>query len=86
VPRISAFHGIVIAMYFEEHDPPHFHARYAEFDASIGLDGLEVLQGSLPSNKLASVRRWAHLHRDELHENWERARRDRPLIKIDPLP
>jgi hypothetical protein len=86
MPRVSAFYGIVVVMYFKEHDPPHFHARYAEFDVSIGIDGLEVLRGSFPHNKLALVRRWAHLHRDELHANWNRARRDQPLIAIDPLP
>jgi hypothetical protein len=86
VPRISSFHGIVVAMYYEEHGRPHFHARYAEHDASIGIDELDVLQGSLPFRKLALVREWADLHRNELRANWERARREQPLISIEPLP
>jgi uncharacterized protein DUF4160 len=86
VPRISSFHGIVIAMYYEEHGRPHFHARYAEHDVSIAVDTLEVLQGSIPPRKLALVREWAALHRDELQANWNRARSEQPLIAIEPLP
>jgi Domain of unknown function (DUF4160) len=85
MPRISCFHGIVVAMYYEEHGLPHFHARYAEHDASIGIGDLEVLQGSLPHKKLALVRRWATLHRHELRANWNRARDEQPLIAIEPL-
>jgi len=73
-------------MYYEEHGLPHFHARYAGYDASIQIDGLAVLQGSLPRTKLALVRRWTRLHEDELRVNWERARREEELIEIDPLP
>ena len=85
MPRISSFHGIVIAMYYEEHGVAHFHARYAEHDASISISDLEVLGGSLPARVLGLVRRWASLHRDELAANWERARSDCPLEKISPL-
>jgi len=56
VPRISSFHGIIIAMYYKEHGQPHFHARYAEHDASIAIEDLEILQGSLPPKCLAFVR------------------------------
>jgi len=86
MPRISAFHGIVIAMYYEEHGRPHFHARYAEHDASIAIDDLEVLQGYLPKRRVALVKEWARVHREELEINWERARCDQPLLMITPLP
>ena len=87
VPRISSFYGIVIAMYHqEEHRRPHFHAAYAGADASIAIDTLEVLAGSLPRRALSFAREWARLHRDELIANWELARRDLPLNPIDPLP
>jgi hypothetical protein len=49
MPRISSFYGIVIAMYYKEHGPPHFHVRYAEHDASIAIETSEVLGGSLPA-------------------------------------
>jgi hypothetical protein len=86
MPRISAFHGIVITMYYREHGVPHFHARYAEHDASVAIDTLEVLEGFLPGPTLGLVREWAGMHRDELTANWERARGKGPLKEIDPLP
>jgi hypothetical protein len=87
VPRISFFYGIAIWMYWNEgvHARAHFHARYAGQVASVDLDG-ELLAGSLPNRALALVAESARLHRDELHANWERARREEPLQPIDPLP
>jgi hypothetical protein len=87
VPRISAFYGITIWMYWNEgiHARPHFHARYAGQAASVALDG-ELLAGSLPRRALALVAEWAALHREELLANWERARREEQLEPIEPLP
>jgi hypothetical protein len=87
VPRISAFYGIVIAMYWREahHLIPHFHADYGGHEASIALDGT-VLGGSLPPRALRLVRDWASKHEAELLANWERARARQPLEPIDPLP
>jgi hypothetical protein len=86
VPRISAFYGIVIAMYFDEHPPPHFHARYGEYDAQIAIATGDILHGSLPRRALALVREWVELHRDELAADWDRAAAEQPLATIDPLP
>lgn len=86
MPRISAFYGIVIRMYWPDHPPPHFHARYGEYEALIAIESLEVLHGELPTRARRLVEEWALLHRDELRENWSRARQHRPLLPIDPLP
>jgi hypothetical protein len=86
MPRISSFYGIVISMYWREHRAPHFHVKVAEFRATVAIDSLEVLGGSLPPRAVRLIREWAELHRDELHENWQRARARRPLVEIDPLP
>ncbi len=86
VPRISAFYGIVIAMYFDDHPPPHFHARYGEHQAQIVIATGDVLHGELPRRALKLVEEWAALHRDELLDDWERAQRDEPLVTIAPLP
>jgi Domain of unknown function (DUF4160) len=86
MPRLSSFYGMVIAMYYKEHGVPHFHVRYAEHDAVISIDSLEVLAGSLPGRALSLVREWAALHLDELRANWERVRDEAPLKAIDPLP
>ncbi|MCW2979323.1 MAG: hypothetical protein JWO14_1050 [Solirubrobacterales bacterium] len=82
---ISRFHGIVIEMYFNDHVPPHFHARAAGRMARVRIDNLEVLTNELPQKQLALVRTWAALHQVELEENWRRARNDETLIQIEPL-
>ena len=86
MPRISAFYGIVIAMYYDDHPPPHFHARYGEDQAQVLIATGEVLQGSLPRRALGLVQEWAGLHRGELEADWLRAERREPLATIEPLP
>lgn len=86
VPRISEFYGIVIAMYFREHGVPHFHATYAGETVVVAIETGEVIAGSVPARALRLVLEWAELHRDELRLNWGRARRDAPLLRIEPLP
>jgi hypothetical protein len=85
VPRISTFYGIVIAMYYLDHAPPHFHAIYGEHEATIVIGDLEVLSGFLPTRALRLVREWAELHGDELAANWQKAREHVPLDSIEPL-
>jgi hypothetical protein len=86
MPRISAFFGIVIRMYWNErdHPVPHLHAEYAEHRAAIDLDG-QVLGGTMPPRALRFIREWTELHRDELMANWNRARDRQPLEEIEPL-
>jgi Domain of unknown function (DUF4160) len=86
MPRVSTFYGVVIYMYWNErdHPVPHFHAYHAGRRASVSADG-DVLAGSLESRALQFVREWATLRHDEILANWERARRNEPLLGIDPL-
>jgi hypothetical protein len=85
VPRLSEFFGIIIAMYYHDHWPPHFHARYGEHEATVRIDTLAVLGGALPRRAYGLVLEWAAFHRRELAENWERAREGEPLSRIAPL-
>ncbi len=86
MPRISSFHGITIAMFWDEsgHQTPHFHAAYSGYRASLSLDGT-ILAGSLPPRALKLVQRWASLHHAGLVANWHRAREQESLWPIDPL-
>ncbi len=86
MPRISAFYGITIWMYWNEgaHARPHFHARYVGQAASVDFAG-NVIAGSLPRRALALVVEWSVLHEGELTANWERARREEPLEPIAAL-
>lgn len=85
MPTISAFFGIIIRMHHDDHAPPHFHAHYAEHSATIDIRSLQVLSGSLPRRTLALTLEWAHGHREELQQNWEKARRREALSAIAPL-
>jgi len=84
LPEISRFLGIIIAMYFREHPPPHFHAKYGEYEIVVHiLDG--VVEGRFPRRALRHVLDWYELHQDELLENWQLAKDAKPLNKIAPL-
>lgn len=85
MPEISRFFGIVIRIYFNDHDPAHFHAAYGEFEALINIETLAVYRGDLPRRALALVLEWAALHRDELRQDWELARKGQSLQPIAPL-
>jgi len=85
MPTISMFYGIMIMMFFDEHNPPHFHAKYNEFKASIRIKDLAVLNGSLPPKALGLVIEWASLHQDELLQNWENAKLGKGLSQIKEL-
>lgn len=86
MPTISYFLGIRIYMYFDDHNPPHFHAVYQDFEAEFLLDGT-LLRGSLPPKQQKQVEVWADLHQTELVQNWAIAQGGTPvpLNRIPPL-
>lgn len=85
MPEVSRFFGIIIRMFYDEHNPPHFHAEYQGAKAVFDFDG-NLIQGDLGSKTARKlIRDWIDLHRDELIEDWERARQDETLRKIAPL-
>lgn len=85
MPTISRFYGILIQMYFADHAPPHFHARYAEFEAVIDIRTLEILQGQLPARAVGLVLEWAQRYRKELMEDWELCVQNQMPKTIFPL-
>jgi hypothetical protein len=85
MPEISRFLGIVIYMYFNEHSPPHFHAEYNDFKASIAINTLGLVEGKLPSKVMSLVVEWAQEHQDELLENWNSIKEAGIYNKIKPL-
>lgn len=70
LPEICRFLGIVITMYFDEHNPPHFHVRYNEYRASLDIGTLNIIAGAIPAKVRGLVEEWAELHRDELLQMW----------------
>lgn len=87
MPELSRFYNIVIKMIYSDigqHNKPHFHVYYNEFEAAIGVDG-ELIAGSLPVKQLKLVQAWAAIHEDELYMAWNKAVRNEPFGKIAPL-
>ena len=85
MPEISRFFGIVIRMYFDDHNPPHFHATYAGNEAKVGIEPIAILDGTLPNRAASMVFEWAALHQAELMQNWNRLHSAQPVEKIKPL-
>jgi len=72
-------------MYYDEHNPPHFHAIYNEYEAVISVKDFGVLYGDLPPKALGMVSEWTRIHREELLVEWELARGEKKLFEIEPL-
>jgi Domain of unknown function (DUF4160) len=71
MPEISRFFGLVIYMFFNDHNPPHFKVVYAEFEANVLIENGNLLNGDLPISKLKLVQAWAEIHKIELLDMWE---------------
>jgi hypothetical protein len=84
MPEVARFFGIVITMNYDDHLPPHFHARYGDDRATFRMDGA-VLAGSMSKRAISLVRDWARLHSTELADDWSRAEQLQPLVPIPPL-
>jgi len=85
MPEISRFFGIVIKMFFDDHNPPHFHAIYGENEARIDIRTLSLFSGWFPPRVLGLVIEWATLHQQELMDNWRTAQSQEALHRIAPL-
>jgi hypothetical protein len=85
MPIISVFFGIVVRMFYREHEPAHFHVEYQSQRATFNFDG-EVLAGELRSSTARRlIRDWALQHRAELEANWQRMKAGEPMDRIPPL-
>ena len=85
MPEISRFLGIIIAMYYNDHSPPHFHAKYGEREMKVDIETGEVIEGSLLGRATRLVLEWWEIRQAELAEDWALAEARKPLNKIEPL-
>jgi hypothetical protein len=85
VPVISVFFGIVIRMYYKEHEPPHFHAEHQALEGKFDFDGNQVVGNITSRNALELIRQWAQLYRAALSDNWSKIKTGQPLDRIPPL-
>jgi hypothetical protein len=84
MPTISRFYGIIIFMNYNDHQPPHFHARYQDQEVIVEIHSGTV-EGRMSKRALRMILEWLDFHQDELRENWERARQRKALNQIQPL-
>lgn len=82
--ELCRFCGIIIAMFADDHNPPHFHIRYGDYDAIITIDS-GIVKGNMPSKELKMIFKWMDDHKSELMENWSRLQNGEEAIKIKPL-
>ncbi|MFH1097078.1 MAG: DUF4160 domain-containing protein [Candidatus Desantisbacteria bacterium] len=85
MPEISRFYGIIVSMFYDEHNPPHFHARYGEYKIAIDVNSLQILEGKFPPRALGLIMEWASLYKNELLKDWEITAQNLPPGKIEPL-
>ena len=85
MPIISRFLGIVIAMYWNDHAPPHFHAKYGDYQITVDIM-TGVVSGTFPKRALRCVLEWYELHKDELLVDWtlcEQSQMPRPIAPLE---
>ncbi|MBI1937390.1 MAG: DUF4160 domain-containing protein [Ignavibacteriales bacterium] len=85
MPEISRFYGIVVKMFFREHNPPHFHVSYGDETAQISISDAKIINGTVPDRVLRLISEWVNLHRGELYENWELCIKNKAPASIKPL-
>ena len=85
MPTISQFYGIKVYIFFDDHNEPHFHAYYGEFEVEVSIKTGEVIVGKLPPRAMKLVNDWMKDHKSELLENWQLAEEHKKLKSIKPL-
>ncbi len=85
MPEIARFYGIIITMYYDDHNPPHFHARYGDESVVISIATLSILEGQMSPRALGLVIEWAAQHKEELMEDWNLTKKNQTPKKIAPL-
>jgi hypothetical protein len=84
MPEISRFYGIIIKMFYNEHNPPHIHVEYQDYKAIITLkEG--IVEGKMPKIALRLVFEWMEIYKEELLMNWDNIEKKIPLKSINPL-
>lgn len=86
MPEISRFYGIIIRMFFGDHNPPRFHATYGDDEVLVDINSLSVFAGKLSPRAQSLVIEWATIHQRELLDDWTLACEQKSLAKITPLP
>ena len=85
MPIVSAFYGMIIRIYYSDHNPPHFHVSYGDKEMVVGIRTGRILKGGFPKRLKNAIEEWRLLHKDELLAAWNDAQQLRAIRKIKPL-
>lgn len=85
MPEVSRFFGIVVRMFYDDHDPPHIHVEYSGQKAKVDFQGNIILGGLKSRTAVRLIREWIDIHTKELEEDWELAKNSREIRRIEPL-
>ena len=88
MPVISLFYGLIVSMYYldtKQHNLPHIHVKYNEFEAVFTIPDGDLLEGNLPNNKIKLIKAWVEIHQEDLMADWSLAVKGQPIFKIEPL-
>ena len=84
MPELSRFLGIIIFMNFNDHNPPHYHANYGNFQIIVEIKS-GIVEGKFPKRALNLVLEWYEIHKEELIDNWNSLIETGEYNKITPL-
>lgn len=84
MPEICRFYGIILSLYWRDHNPPHIHFSYGEYECSISVTD-RIVDGVAPAKVILKVNQWIDLHEDEILSLWEKAQRGEKIGRIEPL-
>ena len=85
MPTISIFYGILIKMLFDDHNPPHFHAEYGEYELVVTINPIKIIKGDAPKRVKSMILEWTALHQEELLQDWELCANMQTPFSIEPL-
>jgi hypothetical protein len=86
MPEVCRFYGIIIMMFYKDHTPPHFHAKYGNFTAYFDIKTGEIIDGEMPRRATRLIQDWSELNKEKLLLNWIESQKDNPqFIEIEPL-
>ncbi len=85
MPTVSSFYGIFIKMLFDDHNPPHFHAEYGEYELMVTISPIKIIKGDAPKRVKSMILEWTALHQEELLQDWELCASLQTPFSIEPL-
>jgi len=85
MPTLSIFYGLVVKMYYKDHQKPHIHVQYQDDNAVIEIETAELKEGNLPIRQLRFVQAWVEIHKEDLMSNWKLCKDGNEPFRIEPL-